>query len=160
MWTSLSSYFCSLNLLRAITANFRAWYLIEGFNDFVEYLLQYHGTSTCSYTLGIEQARRNEKNSGGGDWTFIKKCWPTWLGRSFNWNHLKCPRWVMPIPNTNRYLLSIYAESVLKAFKRFKSLLVWRLSVILWKIFEVEFTWSSFFLQLGPFCLKIVPVSP
>ena len=28
--------------------------------------------------LMYDQARRNEKNSGGG-WEFIKKCWPTWL---------------------------------------------------------------------------------
>ena len=35
----------------------------------------------------------------------------------------------MPIPNINRYLLSIYAESVLKLFKHFKSPLVWSLSV-------------------------------
>ena len=35
----------------------------------------------------------------------------------------------MPIPNTNRYLLSIYAKSVLKAFKHFKSRQVWSLSV-------------------------------
>ena len=28
--------------------------------------------------LMYDQARGNEKNSGGG-WKFIKKCWPTWL---------------------------------------------------------------------------------
>ena len=35
----------------------------------------------------------------------------------------------MQIPNIIRYLLSIYAESVLKVFKHFKSLQVWSLSV-------------------------------
>ena len=31
-----------------------------------------------------------------------------------------------------------------------------KFSYFLWKTFEVEFTWSSVFLQLVPFCLKIV----
>ena len=35
----------------------------------------------------------------------------------------------MQIPNINRYLLSIYAESVLKIFKHFKSMRVWSLIV-------------------------------
>ena len=35
----------------------------------------------------------------------------------------------MQIPIIIRYLLSIYAESVLKVFKHFKSLQVWSLSV-------------------------------
>ena len=30
-------------------------------------------------TMQTIQARRNEKNSGGG-WAFLKKCCPTWLG--------------------------------------------------------------------------------
>ena len=35
----------------------------------------------------------------------------------------------MQIPNMNRYLLSIYVESVLKFFKYFESLGVWSLGV-------------------------------
>ena len=35
--------------------------------------------SSKSYNAILNQARRNEKNSGGGAWEFIKKCWPTWL---------------------------------------------------------------------------------
>ena len=35
----------------------------------------------------------------------------------------------MQIPNINRYFLSIYAEPVLKVFKRFKSMRLWSLSV-------------------------------
>ena len=35
----------------------------------------------------------------------------------------------MQVPNIDRYLLSIYAESVLKVFKHFNSLGVWCLSV-------------------------------
>ena len=38
----------------------------------------------------------------------------------------------MQLPNKNRYLLSIYAKSVLKVFKHFKSLRVWSLSVGFW----------------------------
>ena len=38
----------------------------------------------------------------------------------------------MQIPNTNRYLLSIYVESVLKVFKHFNSLRVWSLGVSFW----------------------------
>ena len=38
----------------------------------------------------------------------------------------------MQIPNINIYLLSIYAESVLKVFKHFKSIRVWSLSVGFW----------------------------
>ena len=38
----------------------------------------------------------------------------------------------MQIPNINRYLLSIYVESVLKIFKHFKSMRVWRLIVGFW----------------------------
>ena len=38
----------------------------------------------------------------------------------------------MQIPNINRYLLSIYAESLLKVFKNFKSIRVWSLSVGFW----------------------------
>ena len=38
----------------------------------------------------------------------------------------------MPIPDIIRDLLSIYAESVLKVFKHFKSLQVWSLSVGFW----------------------------
>ena len=38
----------------------------------------------------------------------------------------------MQILNTNKYLLSIYAESVLKVFTHFKSLWVWSLSVAFW----------------------------
>ena len=38
----------------------------------------------------------------------------------------------MQIPNINRYLLSIYLELVLKAFKHFKSLGAWSLSVSFW----------------------------
>ena len=38
----------------------------------------------------------------------------------------------MKIPNIDRYLLSIYAESVLKVFKHFKSMRVWSLSVGFW----------------------------
>ena len=36
----------------------------------------------------------------------------------------------MQVPHINRYLLSIYAESVLKVIKHFKSLRVWSLSVV------------------------------
>ena len=38
----------------------------------------------------------------------------------------------MQIPNINRYLLSISAESVLKVFKHFKSPRVWSLSAGFW----------------------------
>ena len=38
----------------------------------------------------------------------------------------------MQIPNINRYLLCIYAESVLKDFKHFKSKGVWSLRVGFW----------------------------
>ena len=38
----------------------------------------------------------------------------------------------MQIPNMNRYLLSIYVESVLKFFKHFEPLGVWSLSVGFW----------------------------
>ena len=38
----------------------------------------------------------------------------------------------MQIPNIDRYLLSIYTESVLKVFKHFKSMRVWSLSVGFW----------------------------
>ena len=38
----------------------------------------------------------------------------------------------MQIPNIDRYFLSIYAESVLKVFKHFKSMRVWSLSVGFW----------------------------
>ena len=40
----------------------------------------------------------------------------------------------MQIPNMNKYLLSIYPESVLKAFKHFKPLQVWSLSVGLYGV--------------------------
>ena len=38
----------------------------------------------------------------------------------------------MQIPNINRYLLSIYAESVLKVIKHFKSVRVWSLMIGFW----------------------------
>ena len=38
----------------------------------------------------------------------------------------------MQIPNMNRYLLIISAESVLKVFKHFKLMRVWSLSVGFW----------------------------
>ena len=38
----------------------------------------------------------------------------------------------MQIPNMNRYLLSIYVESVLKVFKHLDSLGVWSLGVGFW----------------------------
>ena len=38
----------------------------------------------------------------------------------------------MQVPNINRYLLSTFAESVLKVLKHFKSLRVWCLSVGFW----------------------------
>ena len=98
----------------------------------------------------------------------------SWRGRSFNWNHLKCSEIL------NR--VEVGTESVLKVFKQFKSLWAWSLSesfwcfnnswflilgsfranqlkfslkfsYFLWKVFEVKITWSSFFLQLGPFFL-------
>ena len=74
-----------------------------------------------AHTVAYYQARRNEKNSGGGGgggggWEFIKKCWPTWLADQ----------------EDRRDLLSIYAESVLKVSKHFKSPLFWSLSAGLW----------------------------
>ena len=38
----------------------------------------------------------------------------------------------MQIPKINRYLLTIYVESVLKVFKHFTSLGVWSLSLGFW----------------------------
>ena len=38
----------------------------------------------------------------------------------------------MQVPNMNRYLLSIYAESVLKFFKHLESVGVWRLGAGFW----------------------------
>ena len=39
-------------------------------------------TSKCDdIPTKVIQARRNEKNSGGG-WEFIEKCWPSWLAGS------------------------------------------------------------------------------
>ena len=38
----------------------------------------------------------------------------------------------MQISNINRYLLSIYVESVLKVFEYFNLLRVWRLRVSFW----------------------------
>ena len=38
----------------------------------------------------------------------------------------------MEIPDENRYLLSVYAESLLKVFRHFKSLRFWSLSVGFW----------------------------
>ena len=40
----------------------------------------------------------------------------------------------MQIPHMNRYLLSIYPESVLKDFKHLKSLQVWSLSIGLYGV--------------------------
>ena len=38
----------------------------------------------------------------------------------------------MQIPNINRYLFSIYVESVLKVFKHVNSLRIWSLGVGFW----------------------------
>ena len=38
----------------------------------------------------------------------------------------------MQIPKMNRYLLSIYVESILKVFKYFSSLEVWNLGLGFW----------------------------
>ena len=40
----------------------------------------------------------------------------------------------MQIPDMNKYLLSIYPDSVLKVFKHFKSLQVWSLSAGLYGV--------------------------
>ena len=68
----------------------------------------------------------------GGDWEFIKN-----VDRSIEivWNSqkfLKGLLWVVQINNINRFLLSIYVESVLKVFKRFNSLRVYSLGVVYW----------------------------
>ena len=38
----------------------------------------------------------------------------------------------MQIPNINRYLLSVYAESALKVIKHFKSMGAWSLMIGFW----------------------------
>ena len=52
----------------------------------------------------------------------------SWLTRLLNWNRLKCLE-IINISNINRYLLSIYVESVLKVFKHVNSPEVWSLVV-------------------------------
>ena len=43
------------------------------------------------FAFSLNRPLEMKKILGGGGWVFIKKCWPTWSGRSLNWNRLKCP---------------------------------------------------------------------
>ena len=78
---------------------------------------------------------------GGGGLGVYKKMLAklvSWLGRWFDWNRLKCLEILnsvemIKILNMNRYLFSIFAESVIKIFKHFKSLGIWSLSVGFWR---------------------------
>ena len=76
-----------------------------------------------------------------------------WLRTSFNWHCLKCleiivQRWITQIPNTNRYLLSIYVQSGPEVFQNFSSVGFWSLGEDIW-CFNVISSLSLFWVILG-----------